>query len=72
MYHYDIIYLVADTQQQLNKCGEVSKWSYRGGLENRLSERARGFESHPLRLKQNNMFCFFYCSAWFLGSKKVK
>lgn len=27
MYHYDIIYLVADTQQQLNKCGEVSKWS---------------------------------------------
>ena len=27
IYHYGIIYLVADTQQQLNKCGEVSKWS---------------------------------------------
>ena len=29
--------------------GEVSKRSQRGGLENRLSERAHGFESHPLR-----------------------
>ena len=32
--------------------GEISKWSERGGLENRLSARARGFESHSLRSKE--------------------
>ena len=34
-----------------NKIGEISKWSQRGGLENRLSARARGFESHSLRYR---------------------
>ena len=39
----------------------------RGGLENRLSERARGFESHPLRLRKTtnqNDSVVFLCRSW--------
>ena len=32
--------------------GEVSKWSQRGSLKNRLSERVRGFESKETESKQ--------------------
>ena len=41
---------VRTQRTQSTTYGEISKGSYRGGLENRLSARARGFESHSLRL----------------------
>ena len=52
--------------------GVVSKWSQRAWLEIKLSARARGFESHPLRQEVLEAQCFkdFYFSRRFLNSHR--
>ena len=58
-------------------CGSVSKRSQRGGLENRLGESPRGFESLHFRQAESRLntrlyFCLKGVAAIIVKTKKAK